>query len=66
MKANKTCAKACARANGACANHEHLVTMKGEKRKAGCGCKMSSCLKKYCKCYAANEKCGEACSCDCA
>ena len=33
------------------------------KRKGGCTCKKTHCLKMYCECFAAGKKCGEECGC---
>jgi hypothetical protein len=34
-----------------------------KKKKSGCTCKKTFCLKMYCECFASNRICGEECGC---
>jgi hypothetical protein len=68
VKGGRTCGDGCGRAwNRACGNYDGLAAKKTDpkKRRKGCGCKQSGCLKKYCVCYAAGAACGGGCKCAC-
>ena len=34
-----------------------------KKKKSGCTCKKTFCLKMYCECFSSNRSCGEDCAC---
>jgi hypothetical protein len=34
-----------------------------KKKKVGCTCKKTFCLKMYCECFSSSKKCGEDCAC---
>ena len=43
----------------------NLSTSANKKRKRiGCNCRQSKCLKKYCECFSAGNKCGDNCKCE--
>lgn len=39
------------------------VTNSSKKKKMGCSCKKTFCLKMYCECFSSSKKCGEDCAC---
>ncbi len=44
-------------------SHVQTAANSGKKRKIGCTCKKTFCLKMYCECFSGGKQCGDDCAC---